>query len=159
MDLDNIFKQLKSIEPDPAFKHKSLHLILHSAPAGKPTLREIIFKSVEFGAAIALAGVLIYTAVGGFSAPGSSPLQISNFNPASLKAEAQAVDMQIQLVNLSYDTGSIVGATSSAASTPSVASPASGLPVLESPVTAPSSPAATVTSSVSVDQALNALSQ
>ncbi len=158
MELNELLKQFKNIEPDKGFSRRSLHLILYSMPARKSTAREIFLNSVEFAAAVALSGLFIFMVVGGLSSSNiPSPLQISSLNPSTLQAEAHAIDIQIELVNLNYNLGSIAGATSSE-STPPVAHPSNGPASIVLPNSIPAS-SFTPTSTFSVDQALEQLSK
>lgn len=158
MELNELLKQFKRIEPDKDYSRRSLNLILYSAPARKPTLVDMLFKSAEFGAAIALAGLLIFVIAGGFSSTNiPSPLQLSNLDPAMLKAEAQAIDMQIQLVNLNYNEqggSGVSGQNESTAPVASLSKKSSG--ALGSSL---QNASGTASSSLSVDEALQWLSK
>ncbi|MDP2598365.1 MAG: hypothetical protein Q8P49_00875, partial [Candidatus Liptonbacteria bacterium] len=83
-----------------------------------------------------------------------APLQISNLDPAMLKAEAQAIDIQIQLINLSYDAVNANAPSSGEnESTPSVASPKKPVSIIvEGPIDSTST-------SLSIDEALQQLSK
>lgn len=103
MDIFKNLQSLKAIEPRKDFTIKSRSLILGEDRPMVATIWGIILKNVEMGASLALVGLLIFMILGGFSAWNFfAPLRISNLDPASLKAEAQAVDIQIQLTNLNY---------------------------------------------------------
>lgn len=103
------------IEPDKQSTERLRALIVGTQkPAGtkRISIWNVILKNIELGASFALAGVLIITILGGFSAwRFLSPLKLSNLDTTGLKAEAQAVDIQIQLTDLNYDE--IVGLTTS----------------------------------------------
>ena len=108
--MEEIFRQLKKlrmIEPDKQSTERLRALIIGTQkPIGikRISIWNVILKNIELGASFALAGVLIITILGGFSAwRFLSPLKLSNLDTTGLKAEAQAVDIQIQLTNLNYD--------------------------------------------------------
>lgn len=111
--MEDIIKQLKklqSIEADKRFTERSRVLIVGTHK--QRGVWDLILKNIELGASFALAGILLVTILGGFSAwKFLSPLKLSNLDTTDLTAEAQAVDIQIQLTNLNYDE--IAGATKS----------------------------------------------
>ncbi|OGY99012.1 MAG: hypothetical protein A2945_04180 [Candidatus Liptonbacteria bacterium RIFCSPLOWO2_01_FULL_52_25] len=103
MDLIKILKQFKQIEPSPDFAKRSRGIILNSRHSLRASMWSLFIRNLEFGASMALAGFLIVMMVGGFSAWNTfSPFPISNLDPAGLKAEAEAIDIQIQLTYLNY---------------------------------------------------------
>ena len=165
MDIFKSLKQLKSIQPDQDFSRRSLHLILNAVPAQaqRQTLKDMLWKSLEFAGAVALAGLLIFLITGGSSSI-TSPFQVANFDSATLKAEAHAIDMQIQLTNLDYDlVTSPLATSSSGESTPSVMVPSNGAPSIAPSVSAPQATSSVSgsasTTPLSVDQALDQLSK
>jgi hypothetical protein len=107
MELEKILKQFKNIEADHDYVHRSRGIVLSSKlgiPKKRSVLFNIIFEGFELGSAIALTGILIVLTVGGFSIwRFISPGEISGLDIAGIRAEAQAVDIQIQLANLSYN--------------------------------------------------------
>lgn len=107
--MEDIIKQLKKlqkIEADSRFIKQSRGLLVGTQKTRN--VWGIILRNLELGASFALAGILIITILGGFSAwKFLSPLKLSNLDTTDLKAEAQAVDIQIQLTNLDY--GEIAG--------------------------------------------------
>ncbi len=156
MNLDKIFKQLKNIEPENDYARGSRARILGSSrwsslPRRRPF--QIILQALQSGSAIALAGVALLLVLGGLSLWRVLDLVgLSGLDPAGLKAEAQAVDLQIQLSNLNY--ADIEG--------PSAVSTISGAGLKR--VRKPSTPQtnsfqAESTSSVDIDSALDILSQ
>ena len=107
---------------------KSRNFILHQTPnplktASAPRLTFGMFlrNNIEFGASLALMVLVVYVMLGGFSTlKWSAPLQVANLDPASLKAEAQAVDLQIKLTNLqNYEAGNFERSLRVGESTPS----------------------------------------
>jgi hypothetical protein len=167
MNLFETLKQFKKIEPRADFSERSKREILLS-PQGEPFVRRRIFSFLhvlETGVAVALAGLFILILTGSFSGTNSiAPIQYSVIDPAGLHAEAQAIDMQIQLADINYPQ---VTSTASGASTVAAAA---GVAVAfskaleenasSSVATSTASAAATSTpsSTLSVDQALEELS-
>ena len=106
MELIELLKKLKHVKAEPAYTRRSRFLILGEAvglerPSRHPW--QLILHSLQFGSAVALAGLLLVLIVGGFSAwRFLSPFQLSSLDPQSLRAEAQEVDIQIQLTNIAY---------------------------------------------------------
>lgn len=107
MDLIKNLKQLKNIEADRAFTERSRNLILGPERGAAVGFWNIVLKNVEVGASLALAGLLIFMILGGFSAlKFLSPLrQLTAIDPISLRAEADAINIQIQLTGLDYEEG------------------------------------------------------
>lgn len=125
--------------------------------------------NVESAATLALAGLCLFLVFAGFSVWKSfSPLGIAQLDLASLRAEAQAIDIQIRLSGLHYEESTLpiapmpdapvraVGASShNAADIP--ASPAPALPVTDAPVSSVENTTSAPT--LSIDEALFELSQ
>ena len=62
-----------------------------------------LLANIESGASLATAGLCLFLIFAGFSLWKSfSPLGISRLDLAALRAEAQAIDIQIQLAGLEY---------------------------------------------------------
>jgi hypothetical protein len=107
MNLFETIKQFKSISPDSGFTEKSKRMILAS-PQKEARLMGmrgilIFLHTVETGAALALVAFFVLLVTGSFSGTKSlSPVQYSVIDPGGLHAEADAIDMQIQLANISY---------------------------------------------------------
>jgi hypothetical protein len=156
MKPEEILKQFKLIEADRDFVKKSRRLILISGHAPRMGFLGVVFRTIELGASVALVSLAIFMILGGFSSSRVlSPLQISNLDPNSIKAEAHAIDMQIELSNLNYKEGALAPKTSE--STPSVPQNSAGKTSEPSQV----SPAATSSTPqpVGVDEALDKLSE
>jgi len=156
MDLLGRLKNLKNIEPDEGYAERSRSLILNTERQIKLGVWDIVFRNLELGAALALVGVLMLLTIGGFSFwKGAAPLQISNLDPAGLKAEATAIDIQIQLMNLNYVGGaSARSAESTVPSGPAVKKTITAVPTA---VGTPSDGSASTT--ISIDEALLKLSE
>ncbi|MEK9180252.1 MAG: hypothetical protein AAB897_02470 [Patescibacteria group bacterium] len=103
MDLLKTLQQFKNIEPNKDFTRKSRRELLGGSniPFG---IYQNILRTLEVGASVALAGLLILVILGGASyIKFFEPLQITAIDPASIKAEAEAIDIQIELANLNYN--------------------------------------------------------
>lgn len=163
MNLLELLKQFKNIEPDPAFKETSKRAVLAAAPAMSAargwSAQRTIWKIIETGVAVALTGFFVLLITGAFSGSELSPIQYSAIDPQSLHAEAQAIDIQIQLANLNYSepaaqsTMQIAGAKTGGAknASPLASSTANG--------TASATATSTASTTVSIDQALQSLAQ
>ncbi len=160
MDLFASLKQLKKITPDPAFTATSKRALLAlepAAPAARGILRvrATILKIVETGVAVALTGFFVLLLTGAFSGTGLAP-QYAAVNPDALRAEARAIDIQIQLANLNY------AATSPQSTLPALqlATTTKGGTTTISITVTPAGPAtSTATTTVTIDQALQGLAQ
>jgi len=97
-----ILKKLKEIVPDRYYAERSRTQILATERPRRLSPWRIFAESLEAGSAMVLAGALLVLILGGFS--GINVLNIASLNPTSLKAEADAIDMQIQLTDLSYQS-------------------------------------------------------
>ena len=161
MNLFELLKQFKRIEPDATFSASSRRAILAQAELKESlTVRRVLFHIFEAGAAVALTGFFILILTGTFGSSRLAPVQFSAIDPQGIRAEAQAIDIQIQLANVAYQGGS------SAESTVSSAKPTTATSLVTP--TAPQTATATAgvenstsssTSTVSIDQALQSLSQ
>jgi len=166
MDLFETLKQFKQIEPDASYKETSKRAVLATLPREPLSFKKTLATFVETGLAFSLVAFFILLATGQFfgsETPYVSPIQLSVVNPDALHAEAQAIDMQIKLANLSYQestttisnslTTSNTKAASKALIAPSVVSETS--PDSESLAAATSTPSSTI----SIDQALEQLGE
>lgn len=104
IDLKHIVKKLEMIRPDEGYSARSRQVILSSQrSAPRLGLAEFINNTLQYGASLALMSVMIMLIVGGFGiAKLLSPLQLGSLDAKSLRAEAHAIDIQIELSNLSY---------------------------------------------------------
>ena len=104
MKLTELIKQLKAIEADAAYTARSRHAIVGGAQkAPRLTIFSYIGRALAEGSAIALAGALLIVIMAGFSTwEFLSPFELKSLDPAGLRAEAHAIDIQIQLTNLAY---------------------------------------------------------
>ncbi len=97
-----ILKKLKEIAPERYYTERSRAQILSTEQPRRLSPWKIFAESLEAGSAMVLAGALLILILGGFS--GINVLNIASLNPTSLKAEADAIDMQIELTDLSYQS-------------------------------------------------------
>lgn len=114
MDIHDIFKQLKTLEPDAAYVARSRESILSTkklriSGSGFGILRIFgeVFKSAS---AIALTSIAIVVIFGGFSVWQLVKPGLLALDPAGLRAEAQAIDIQIQLAGVEYQESTIAEA-------------------------------------------------
>ena len=162
MNLFETLKHFKSIEPDPHYSDKSKRMIL-ALPQNVLEERRVMagfWGVLETGIAVVLAGLFIILITGIF--PGASyltPVQYSVIDPQGLHAEAQAIDLQIELANLNYPE-----TTPSAAATGVVPKNAAGItrPKTSAPMsatTATDTASSTGSSTLSMEAALEKLAQ
>ncbi len=165
MKISDLFAQFRRIEPDPHYTEHSRREVLTSPQRG-PTMRAqglmVFFRTLESGVALVLAGFFIVLAMGGFSGTKLEPVQYAVIDPSGLQAEAQAIDIQIKLANLDYSE--VTSTMSSTAARAAVMMRASTLAGAASSSTASSTTAgangsSTASTTLTVDQALQALSQ
>lgn len=103
MDLFKTLKQFKNIEPDSGFTERSRREILSVGQRRGFNPLGAVWKSLEFAVSLSLAGILIFVILGGISNLGiftSSPLNA--LDTQKIKAEADAIDINIELADLLY---------------------------------------------------------
>jgi hypothetical protein len=174
MELFELLKEFKKIEPAAASKETSKRAILATMPRERLGVWRTVAGVFETAIAVGLVAFFIFVIVGG-QFPGSSyvapvsPAQFSVINPETLKAEAQAVDIQIQLAKVAYTEATTTAADEStqqivAETAPAKISPAA-VPAAESTVASSTAATANTSSStasstnVSLDQTLEGLTQ
>ncbi|MBM3256963.1 MAG: hypothetical protein FJY98_01375 [Candidatus Liptonbacteria bacterium] len=105
MNLISTLKKLRNIEPDSHYQMRSRSVVLRATPS-EPPARAVwgwFMGNIESAASLALAGLCLFLIFAGFSIWKSfSPLGIARLDLAALHAEAEAIDIQIQLANLRY---------------------------------------------------------
>ena len=110
MNLFETLKQFKNIRPDRAYSDTSKRAIFAMNPrepaASFWTARRTLLRVVETGLAVALTGFFILLLTGGFGGSTFAPVQYTTIDPQGLRAEAQAIDMQIELANVAYNSPS-----------------------------------------------------
>lgn len=106
MNLFELLKQLKAIQPDPTFSDNSKRVIFATMPAESRrsiwSAHRTLLRIIETGVAVALTGFFILLLTGALSGSRLAPVEYSAIDPQNLRAEAQAIDIQIQLTNLNY---------------------------------------------------------
>jgi len=162
MDLLETLKQFKTIVPDTGFTTKSKRAVLAALPLedsafGVSGLRRAIFHIIETGVAVGLAGLFIVLITGGFSGSVISPVKFSAIDPQTLHAEADAIDAQIDLASVNYSEPAAV--TESTQKIAASLNKKIDIIVATSTPSSATTTAITPTSSLSIDQALKALSE
>jgi hypothetical protein len=140
-----ILKKLQKISADPIYTERAKIRILNTPQPRHLSVWKVIFESLEVGSAIVLAGAFLVLILGGFS--GLKVFNVATLNPTTLKAEAEAIDAQISLSNLSYEDFAKQKETTVALVLPK----AKSSKVSETPSAAPAP--------VGIDDALKALSE
>lgn len=153
MNLLETLRQLKTIQPDQAFSENSRRAILAFAPKEPLSSHRILVRFLAATGSFVLAGALIFIIAGGLSTTNLAP-QFSSIDPTALRAEAQAIDTQIELLNVSYPE---TAASTEPALTANINQPIviSGIASSTAGIAASSMP----TSTISVDEILQGLSQ
>jgi hypothetical protein len=106
MNLLKTLEELKNIKPDQTFSENSLRVILASTPIEPLSARRIFARSLATAGSLVMAGALVFIIAGGLSETKLAP-QFSGIDPIALRAEAQAIDTQINLLNINYTENSI----------------------------------------------------
>lgn len=155
MDLFETLKEFKKLEPGKEFTENSRRVILAHEPIHISSSHRILVRGIAISSSLVLAGALIFIVAGGLSATKLAP-RFSSIDPTALRAEAQAIDTQINLLNIDYAENSV-----------STKQTTSGKPISAGKTAATSSPllapsgtsSSTPTSTLSVDAILQQLSQ
>ncbi len=158
MDLIKLLQKLKAIKADPDYARMSREQLLNLSSGRTGVFRatwQFILHSLQFGSALALATILIMLIVGGFAAWKSvSHVELGSLNPASLRAEAEAIDVQIQLTNIVYNQPEGLETTRQTAITPKIRKAEEQAKSLGlKPVSSSSAP------TITIDEALDRLSE
>lgn len=104
MEVEKILKEFKSIEPRADFSKISRATILATPRIAKRTWGEILWPSLRFSTGALITGFVIVVIVGAFSLTGiNSKVPLASLDPLTLRAEAEAIDIQIQLTVLGYE--------------------------------------------------------
>jgi hypothetical protein len=178
MNLFDRLKQLKLIEPDPAFSERSRRDVLATQPIVFPFRRftpwQVFVRVIETGVAAGLVALFIFIMTGGVATSPLAPVPFAAVNPDALHAEAQAIDIQIKLANMVYNASRATGTM--AQSTVNESHPATRVVLLSIVATstdatstatnsssstslASSSPLSSSSSPLSIENVLKALSQ
>ena len=144
MNLLELLKKLKEIEPDSNYTRKSRLVILSTPLAKKLRYASPWLPQLKFIGAFALASLAFFILLGGFSSSKfGAPLKLSNLDPTGLKAEAEAIDIQIQITDIHYRESSLPTNESTPPLTPSKIDQAPSTPTPE----------------ITIDEALDKLSE
>lgn len=101
MNSQEFIKKLKEILPGKEYAESSKRAILAVDQYPRWSFWGSLTESLSTGVAIVLAGALLVLVMGGFSS--LNPFSLRSLDPAGLKAEAEAIDIQIRLSNLDYN--------------------------------------------------------
>lgn len=157
MNLFETLRELKKIEPDPIFSENSRRVVLAHTPTEPLLPRRIFARLFAATGALVLAGILIFIIAGGLSTTKLAP-QFSSIDPTALRAEAQAVDTQINLLNINYvESAEEPASTETGLQQPIMINATSSL--ISTTSTSTTTPNLTSTSTMSVDEVLQGLSQ
>jgi len=166
MEIFEILKQFKNIEPDPAYKETAKRAVLAATPRRKWSVGTVFAHIFETAIAGTLAVFFIMAIASEFSSsPYVAPLQLSVINPAALHAEAQAVDMQIELAKLTYQESTTTAqstlriAPKTPIAIPIPATSSLAIPTKQEPTGTVPNGTSTLNPAVSVDQALKTLAE
>lgn len=103
--LITLLKTLSLIEPDEASKVRSRSRIVVAKTPTLSRVRTGFFESMKLGTAMALASVLLFIIVGGFSyfkLTSVATVASSSFDFKTLSAEAANIDLRVQLGEAEY---------------------------------------------------------
>ena len=110
MDLIKLLKQLNKVEPDPEYTRRSKLTIL-GLPENNPkrTAWGLMWSGIKFSTGSMVTGLVIVLIFVAFSAiKFSSPMPLAALDPITLRAEAEAIDIQIKLATLGYENPSLL---------------------------------------------------
>lgn len=106
MNIEHLVGKLNTIVPRAEYTKRSRGLLVGSSfRIEKDAFRpwHLFLHGIQFGSALALVGLLFLLISGSFSAwQSASPFRLSSLDPAGLRAEAEAVDIQLQLTGIAY---------------------------------------------------------
>ncbi len=166
MELEKILKTLKELEPSEEYTRQSKLVILATAQ-NKP---KAIFNQplwhwgIRFSGSLALVSVFIILILAGFSIRKTSNYDsLPGFDIKAIKAEAQAIDIQIRLTNLDYEESMVTKSTVSKVKTGVVKKNVFGLnkelDTINNLVASSTDGAETTTTIMGIDEALQAVAQ
>ncbi len=107
--LIKVLKSLKLVSPDDGFIHRSRQILFASEQ--KPAPARFVFsfsESFRLAAALAMASILLFIALGGLSylhLGNLSPSLLTKAGGENLKSEMENLNFQIQLGQAKYDLG------------------------------------------------------
>lgn len=115
MTSKEFIQKLKGILPEREYAENSKRAIFAVEQYPRWSFIGSLTESLGAGVAIVLAGAILVMVMGGFSSFG--PFNLKSLDPAGLRAEAEAIDIQIRLSNLDYNAFTRVIAEKKAVST------------------------------------------
>lgn len=158
--LEYILKQLKNIQPDHTYTDRSLNTIVTSPRNSKTSWFSFtFFRVAEYGTAVAMVGLLLFVMMGNSSLIELfSPIRSNSLNSGGLRAEAEAIDIQIKLLGIDYEESSSTASLTTAA-TPSVARKKTIRPTAVTTETSTPLTVSTATPNPDIDDVLDLLSE
>ncbi|MEK7180807.1 MAG: hypothetical protein AAB738_00535 [Patescibacteria group bacterium] len=110
MDLIKLLKQLNKMEPDLEYTRRSKLAILGLLENNpKRTAWGLMWSGIKFSTGSMVTGLVIVLIFVAFSAiKFSSPTPLAALDPITLRAEAEAIDIQIKLATLGYENPSLL---------------------------------------------------
>lgn len=111
-----ILKKLQNIEPDREYSKRSRMVILSTSINEAPewSLFAYLFTRRKIATALSLAAIFAVFILGGLFGGGSYS-NLPGLDPISLRAEAQAIDIQIKLTSLVYENPELIHKTTTTA--------------------------------------------
>ncbi len=164
MEIQEILKKFKQINPDADYTKRSRSFIVQTPFVVAPPITSpwrAFMQSLQFGSAIALVGATVILIVGGFSSwRALSPFRIASLDIAALQAEAEAVNMQVELTDINYRENNkpLIANSTPASSSAIVAKKTVSSKVSEAAEQMGLSPA-TSSESISIEEALYKLAE
>lgn len=156
-NLEHILHKLRTIEPDQRYSDRSLNAIIGSPRNSKRWLSLTILHVAEYGSAVALVSLLFMVMLGNSSLSSLfSPIQSGSLNSGGLRAEAEAIDIQIRLLDVDYVESSSTPAT---LNTPRVIKKQSSRTTITTPKQSTSTPQTETSTPPTIDDVLELLSK
>ena len=172
-NLLNTIKKFQLLKPDSAYTKRSRETILAPRLRWFNVFGDWVLQKVQTGAAVALAGFCLFIIFAGARIwQPFSPLNATNLDLSNLKAEAQAIDIQINLANLRYSeppqqlnplvnppaAAEPIRAMTATTSTEGITAATIEVPT-SSPAQEPSYPVSSTTIPLTIDEALEMISE
>lgn len=122
MEMNELLKKLKNINPDSDYSRKSRMIVLshkeNHMPVVSFSFRQIAAGVLRSGWSMALTAIFLLLAIGSFSVLKLlSPATTAVVDITGLKAEAQAIDAQIEFANVVYNSSAVIENKTSTIST------------------------------------------
>lgn len=111
-NLEHILHTLKTLEPDQNYSDRSLSAIVRTPRNPRSWMSFTILHVAEYSTAVALVSLLFFMMLGNASLTSLfSPIQSSSLNAGSLRAEAEAIDIQIRVLDIDYEENTNLSST------------------------------------------------